>query len=177
MVRLKDIAKLTGFSINTVSRALNNKAEVKKETRRKILRVAKELNYQPNALARSMVLKKTNLVGLVISEIKDPFYSQLTSVIENYVYSNNYKLILYNTNEDPNREVQIINLLLQQKADGIIIIPTQKNKNIIKKLVNDNYPLVIISRKFNSFNANSVISNFEQGVFNIVNMVREELVC
>ena len=169
MLKLKDIAEKTGFSINTVSKTLNNKAGVNKDTRKLIIDVANELNYIPNALARSMVLKKTNLIGLIVADISDPFYSNLTKVVEDYIFSNNYKLILANTNEDSERETRIINILRQQKVDGMIIIPTQQSIDIFKELVKADYPFVLINRVFDSIKADSVQANHEKGLFDVTN--------
>jgi len=99
-VTLKDIAKEAGVSVNTVSRALNNKPDINFETKNKILEIARRLGYTPNMLARSLRLKRTGTIGLVVADISNPFYGSLVKGIENEAREKEYSIILCDTDEE-----------------------------------------------------------------------------
>ena len=97
---IKDIARKANVSHTTVSRALNNKSRIKSETKEKILSIAKELNYRPDFIARSLVMRRTKTLGLVITTIANPFYTELSQGIETTAIRLGYNIILCSTNYD-----------------------------------------------------------------------------
>ena len=128
---IKDIQKLTGYSYSTISRVLNGKAKefrISDETCRKILEAAKTVNYRPNILARSLRLKKTMSIGLIVSDIRNPFFGELSSKIEVRMRESGYSTILCNTNEIPENEEFYLQVLMDRKVDGIITAPTHKEE-------------------------------------------------
>lgn len=120
-VGIKDVAEKANVSVTTVSRVLNNRGYISKETYQKVYQAIEELNYSPNQLARSLFRQKSDVIGLVIPDISHPFFCELTKYIETSLYEMNYKLMLCNTIGKSHRERDYINMLRQNKVDGIII--------------------------------------------------------
>src|SRR4030042_996845 len=119
-ITIKDIARVANVSHTTVSRALNNKSRIRNETKEKILSIARELNYQPNFIARSLVMKRTKTLGLVITTIANPFYIELALGIETMARELGYNIILCSTNQDLSTEKQYVDMLQSKGVDGII---------------------------------------------------------
>ena len=124
---IKDIAREAGVSITTVSRVLNNKAEgMSKETREKVLKVMADLNYQPNKLARGLVTKRSNMLGLIVPNISNPFFPELCRGAEDEANQRNYSLIICNSDDQSQKEENYLRLLQEQQVDGILL--SSKNK-------------------------------------------------
>lgn len=120
-VKLQDVAEKAGVSVTTVSRMLNNRGYISRETREKILAVIQELDYSPNQLARSLYSARTQTIGFVVPSICHPFFSQITQLVENRLYHAGYHVMLCTTESNPGQESQIFNILRQHRVDGIII--------------------------------------------------------
>src|SRR5689334_22834705 len=103
-VTLRDIARATGVSVNTVSRALTGKSDINAATKIRVLATAERLGYQPNLPARSLVLGRTHSIGLVVTDCTNPFYAMLIRAVEDVAYSNGYSLLLATSNEAAERE-------------------------------------------------------------------------
>src|SRR5512137_402414 len=110
-ITIKDIARLANVSHTTVSRALNDKSRICRETKEKIISIAKELNYRPNFVARSLVMKRTRTLGLVITTIVNPFYPELAQEIEATARALGYTIILCSTHSDLSIEGESIDVL------------------------------------------------------------------
>jgi len=113
MTTIKDVAEKAGVSIITVSRYFNNPEKVRTATKEKIANAIEEIGYFPNEIARSLVMKKTNVLGVVMSDIKNTFFNELFSSAENYARKFNYNMFLCNTEEDPDRELKYLKLFQQ----------------------------------------------------------------
>lgn len=143
---IKDVAQEANVSTNTVSRALNNKPDVSPETRKRVLSVAKKLNYSPNHLARSLISKRTGTLGVVVTDNANPFYARVIKGIEDAVREHGYNIILCNTDEDSEREADAIRLLQQKRVDGILITPVQKDYQYLEDLKQYQNPFVLLNR-------------------------------
>jgi LacI family transcriptional regulator len=121
---IKDIAKLAHCSYATVSRALNNKPGINQQTRDRIIAIAKELGYQPNAIARGLVTQKTHTIGLVIPDIVNPFFPEIARGVEDVASVHGYTVFLCNTNWDLQKEKIYLKALQEKRVDGIIIKPS-----------------------------------------------------
>lgn len=121
MVSIQDVAKKAGVSVATVSRVMNNKKNISQKTREQVLSAMKELDYQPNEIARNLFYKKTDIIGVIIPDIGHPFYSNLVREIEIRLYSLGYKIMLCSTSLVPLREKEYIDMLRRHMVDGIII--------------------------------------------------------
>lgn len=120
-VSMQDIAKVAGVSLSTVSRALADSPRVKVETRERIKRLAKEMGYLPNAIARGLATKRTYTLGVVVMDIVDSFIAELVRTIDKTALDYGYSVILSNCGADPERELAAIKILRQQRVDGIIV--------------------------------------------------------
>ncbi len=118
---LADIALQANVSLMTVSRVINHKPGVAQETRDHILRLIAEMEYQPNAIARSLATNRTKTIGLVVPDITNPFFAQIARGVEDTAYEHEYTLFLINTNEELNRESSALDSLWQKDIDGIIL--------------------------------------------------------
>lgn len=168
LVTLNDIAQKSGVSITTVSRVLNNKHEkyrISSDTKRIVLKAAKELKYRPNELARGLRLKKTHTIGLVVPDISNPFFAYITHTIQSYVYQSGYSLIICVTNENIDTELKQIDLLRSKGVDGYIIMPVGQKSDHLQELLSYNRPLVLLDRCVEDINANAVVVDNYLGAF------------
>jgi len=164
-VTLKDIAKEAGVSVNTVSRALNNKPDINFETKNKILEIARRLGYTPNMLARSLRSKRTGTIGLVVADISNPFYGSLVKGIENEAREKGYSIILCDTDEEYEKEQEAIQTLVEKRVDGLLIAPVQTKDQDIVELKRQKIPFVLIGRHFDILETDYVITDDVQGAF------------
>ena len=121
MATIKDVAEMAGITVTTVSRVLNNRGYISEKTREKVNAAMKELDYQPNEIARALFRKKSNLIGLIVPDVAHPFFAELTSSIEYYAYKNGYKILICNSYGDSVKEKEYIDMLKRNQVDGIIM--------------------------------------------------------
>ena len=133
-ITIRDVAEKAGVSVTTVSRTLNNRGYISRETRDKIAAAIQELNYSPNQLARSLYNARTQVIGLVVPSICHPFFSQITQLVEQRLSHLGYHILLCTTEGNSGQESHIFNILQQHRVDGIIIgspcLSDQKYTNI-----------------------------------------------
>lgn len=144
---LKDIARLAHVSHMTVSRVINEKPGVKAATKKRILRLVKELDYQPNLVARSLVVKRSKNLGMIITTIRNPFYIELAQGIEDTARSCGYNVILCCTNYDLSLEGEHIRELKRRGVDGIILTSAQIKDGYVAALAHEGFPLVLVNRR------------------------------
>lgn len=142
MSTIKDVANLAGVGVSTVSRYLTKKGYVSEDAKNKIENAIKELNYYPNAIAQSIRAKKTYTIAFLIPSISNQFFPQLATHVENYLFENGYKMILCNTNESVLREEKYVDVIIQNRIDGVISSTGKISANLIEK----NIPIVSIDR-------------------------------
>lgn len=140
MATIKDIANRCGVSIATVSRALNGNEAVDQVLRRKVLRAAKDLDYKPNRLARGLKLMKTNVVGLLLPRMTNPFFPAVAEAFEATAMHRGYQVILCNTHWNEQRERQHVNTLQQLQVDGIVLLPS--SHDILPELLGTAHVLI-----------------------------------
>jgi len=143
-VTSKDIARICGVSRGTVDRALNNKPRINPKTKEKILRVAKELGYRPDLLARSLVKGKTMTIGVVVFDIRNRYFAQLVNSIEMEAKKYDYMVNITLQEKDPEMEIRLINNLVDRRVDGIIVCPVNKGGEYEKFLKDLPVPVIII---------------------------------
>ena len=144
MATIHDVAKKANVSVTTVSRVLNNRGYISEATKAKVFKTMSELNYQPNEIARSLLRKQSNVIGLIIPNVSHPFFSELTNHVENYAYENGYKLLLCNSQLDPIKEKDYIEMLKRNRVDGIIM---GSHTLQVEEYMNLNSPIVTIDRQ------------------------------
>lgn len=149
MATIKDIARLAGVTPSVVSRALNNKAGVKESTRQRILKIARELEYYPNAAAHSLVTSKTNTIGIVMADISEPFYSQLIKGMEFVANETGYTLLFSNSYENVEHSRLLQRMVYSGRVDGLVIMGSNiQEKSFVFTLRDRGFPFVLIERYF-----------------------------
>jgi LacI family fructose operon transcriptional repressor len=162
MVNIKDVAETAGVSIATVSRVLADKPHVRTEVREHVLAVVKELNYRPNRVARSLRAQKSNAIGLIVSDIQNPFFTLISRAVEDAAYEQGMSIFLCNTDENPDKEAIYLKLMRDERVSGIILSPTQKTTNDFLEITNSHLPVVVIDRRVPGVEIDSVqIDNVE----------------
>ena len=162
MATIYDIAARAGTSPATVSRALSGTGSVREETRRRIVDIAREMNYSPNLLARSLVKKKTYTIALVISDITNPFFTTLARGVEDTAARHGFNTIFCNTDENPEKEKTYVELMLQRRVDGILVASCG-NGNTLKELKLRGLPVVLVDRKVSDTDWDWVVGDSEEG--------------
>ena len=161
-ISLKDIAEAAGVSTALVSFVLNGKRKeyrVGEETAQRILKIANDMNYQPNLEAKSLRSGKTKTIGLVVSDISNPFFSQLARVLEDEAAKQNYTVLFGSSDENKDKMNSLVGNLINKGVDGLIIVPCEGSERIIASLVYDNVPIVLFDRYFSDINVSYVALN------------------
>jgi LacI family transcriptional regulator, sucrose operon repressor len=120
--KISDVAKIAGVSPTTVSRVLNNRGYISKETRENVYKAMKEINYFPNDIARSLFNKRTNLIGMIVPQTSNPFFGELAFHIESICASLNYKVLLCNSLNRIDKEKKYVEMLIRNQVDGVIAV-------------------------------------------------------
>lgn len=168
-VTAEKVAELLGISAMTVSRAMNNRSNVAKETRERILETAKRLGYSPNHIAKSLVLRKTHTIGVVVPEITHSFFPEAIRGIEEVTYNVGYHLILSHSAEDAARERDAIRTLESKRVDGILISTAQSVTDYegYRRLIQLGLPLVFFDRCVQGIGASCVSIDDEESARHI----------
>lgn len=168
-VTIKDVAKLAGVSPATVGRVIGNYGSVSVKTRNKVLEAIKELNYTPDIIAQSMKGKKTKTIGLIISNILNPFFGIIARAVEDTANKYKYNLIICNTDENMEKEISYIKTLISKRVDGLLIsssyVEGTKYSKELLNLYNNEIPKVFIDRKLEQINAPTVSTDSYEGAY------------
>ena len=164
-ITLKMVAERARVSVNTASRAINNKPDINLETKKRVLQIAKELGYIRNAAAVALRTKKTGTIGVVIADNRNPFYAEVLNGMEEAAREKNYHIILANTQRDYKKEEEAIKLLLAKRVDGLLITPVQDKDDDIKNLIEANIPFVVVGRDFENIEVDAVYNDEVKGGF------------
>ncbi len=165
-----DIAKRLEISPSTVSRALNDHPDIKKETREQVKRVAKELRYSPNPIAQSLKSSRTTTIGVIVPEIEHDFFSSAISGIEEVAYQSGYTIIVCQSNESFEREVVNTNVLMHHRVAGVIVSISQNTKSgdHFQDLLRRRIPLVFFDRVCEDVVASKVVIDDYRSAFEAV---------
>jgi DNA-binding LacI/PurR family transcriptional regulator len=158
-LNIEEVAQYAGVSTATVSRVINNYPFVKEETRRKVLRVIRETNYQVNAVARSLRRRKTHSVGVIISNVLSSFYSIIAKAVEDVAIGNKFCTVLCNGGDDPEKELNYLRVLHENRVDGVILSPTGENREFLEFLITSGIPVVVIDRTVEGLHCDTVLVN------------------
>ncbi|MCG8616655.1 MAG: LacI family transcriptional regulator, partial [Desulfobacterales bacterium] len=144
MATIHDVAKIAGVSTATVSRVINLPDKVRPETRERVERAMKVCRYQYNALARGFVTKRTNTIGLIMPTISNPVFAESTRGIQDVAGQSDFHVILGNSYYDGDKEAKLIEVLRERQVDGLIITSTNMKGDILKRLLRDEFPFVLL---------------------------------
>lgn len=146
---LADIARALGVSKTLVSMVLNDKGDengINKDTQKRVLEKAKELNYKPNMMARSLRMGRSNTIGLIVADISNSFYARMCRAVEDAASKHGYQVLFASSDEKAAKEKGLIQMLRDRQVDGLIISTTLSNNEDIEALKQENFPLVLIDR-------------------------------
>jgi len=178
-ITIRDVAEATGFSVNTVSRALNEKPDVSAETKRVILESVGKLGYRPNKHAPALRGTKTQTIGVIVADISNPFFAAVVKGVEQAARQRNWSIILGNTDEKYEKEEEVIRTMLAERVDGLLLAPTQTNKGTIMDLKASGFPFVLLGRHFDDLDTDYVVTDDVQGGFlateHLISLGRERI--
>ena len=155
-VRLKDIARDLNVSVVTVSKVLREHPDIGTETRDRVLKRMKELNYRPNLAARALVTGRSHAVGLIVPDLVHPFFGQVAKGLSNALRVKGYSLVLASSEDDPELERQEIEQLLARRVDVLVIASAQWTTESFRRIEEQMVPYVLVDRRFNGLAANFV---------------------
>ena len=164
-ITLREVGARAGVSAITVSRALNNTGYVSPATRERIFAAIAELNYVPNSVASALRSNKTQLLALLLTDITNPFWTTLARGVEDAAMQAGYGVLLCNTDEDPAKEVQYLDLLLRRRIDGLLVAPTGESTRNLQDLQRRAVPFVLVDRTVSGVLADSVRGDSRGGAY------------
>lgn len=165
MTSIRDVAKSAGVSVSTVSHVINKTRFVSEETQTKVLDAMKELKYKPNRLASSLRRKdkRTHTLGLLIPDSANPFFAEVSRGVEDACFEAGYSVFLCNSDDDPQKELNYIEVLLGKQIDGIILVSAGIHNDALALLATNNIPFVLVDREVSGSIIDSVLVNNEEG--------------
>ena len=163
-VSIRDVAKRAGVSIATVSRAVNHISSVDPDLAKRVWKAVEEVGYVPNPQARALVSGRSRILGLIVSEITNPFFPELVQEFESLAVSQGYEVMIGSTNYDPVRTESLIRRMLQRSVDGVAVMTFGIEEDLVKKLVESEYPLVFIDAGPKLPNIRVLRVNYAEGI-------------
>jgi DNA-binding LacI/PurR family transcriptional regulator len=142
---IEDVAARSGVSTATVSRVLSGSVPARPETRERVLSAARELDYRPSAVARALKRQETRTLGLLITDIANPFYPQIVRSVEEAAHERGYGIVLCNAGDDPDRELTYLELLLERRVDGIIVASSRASRRMVEGFHRSAVPVVLVN--------------------------------
>ncbi len=167
-VNIKTIAEKAGVSTATVSRVLNNYNGVREVTRKKVLKVIKQFDYEINAIAKSLKEKKSMTIGIILGNVLSQFYSIIAKSVEDISSKYGYNTILCNGDDNPEKELKYLKVLKSSRVDGIILTPTGKNKDYINKLIKTETKMVLLDRLIEGVSCDAVLVDNLNGSYKAI---------
>lgn len=152
-----DIARLAGVSTATVSKVFNRTGRISEKTKKRVLEISKELNYQPNVLASALTGKKTFTIGLLIPDMVNPFFAELARSVEDRAHELGFNVVICNTDNDTSKEIKYVQLLRQKSVDGIIVATGVRNDEFLKELIAQQVPIALVAREMSVLAASTVL--------------------
>lgn len=168
MPTIRDVAKKAGVATTTVSRVLNNSGYVSAATRARVEAAIQELGYVPNRVARSLRLKRTNTLALVVTDITNPFWTTVVRGVEDAANAAGFTVILCNTDESPSKQDAYLQVLLQKRVDGILLTPTHSTPEPIALLHRLKMPVVVLDRRVPGAEVDVVRCDSRAGAYQLV---------
>jgi len=163
-VTIKDVARESGVNISTVSRALNNGYGVNDQTREHVIAVAARLNYRPNRIARGLATGRSHSLGLIISDIRNPFFAEVARGAEDAARTGNCDLVLCNSDLDADKQIQYVQSLLEKRIDGIMMNSVSMlSQDQLNQLAGSGVPVVLLNRPASNHTFSTVCADNESG--------------
>jgi len=163
-ISIRDVAKRAGVSIATVSRAVNRIPTVDSALAEKVWRAIEEVGYLPNTQARALVSGRSHMLGLIVSEITNPFFPELVQEFENLAVAQGYEVLIGSTNYEPARTESLIRRMLQRNVDGVAVMTFGIEEDLVQKLVEREFPLVFVDAGPDLPNIRVLKVNYGEGI-------------
>lgn len=168
MTSIKQVADVAGVSTATVSRVLADKPHVRPGVRARVLAAVEDLNYRPNRVAQSLRVQKSNTIGLIVSDIRNPFFTWVSRAIEDVAYENKLSVFLCNADENPDKEAMYLELMQDENVAGVILSPTRQTADAFAGVAALNIPMVVIDRRVRDVEVDSVVLDNVDAAYRIV---------
>lgn len=172
-VTIEDVAQRAGVSTATVSRVIAGKPYVRDALRIRVLDAIQELNYRPSRVARSLRVQRSSIIGLIISDIQNPFFTSVVRAVEDVAQQRGFSVMLCNSDESADKEAAYIDLLLDEQVSGLIVSPTATDSDIYRRLVEAAVPIVAIDRRVQNTPMDMVVGDNIQAAFDVVSHLIE----
>ncbi len=172
MASIKDVAKVAGVSTATVSRVLSNGDHVRPEVRKRVMAAVEQLGYRPNLVARSLRSQQSNTIGLIVSDIRNPFFTSISRAVEDTAYEQGYSIFLCNTDENSEKEAIYLNLMRDESVAGVIFSPTRQTAANFASL-NISFPTVIVDRSVGDAEVDAVLLDNVDSAFRLTTHLLE----
>lgn len=163
MATIADVAKKAGVSVSTAARVLSGRGYASEETRRLVLEAAKALGYVPNQIARSLRTRQTKMVGLLIGDVENSFYSVIAKNVESVAKGAGYHVVLCNSDDDPDIEREYLKLLEAMRVDALVVTPTSRNHRYLARLLDKGIVIVQVDRRVEGLAADAILVDNESG--------------
>ena len=173
MATIADVARKAGVSVSTAARVLSGRGYAADETRRQVLEAAEELGYVPNQIARSLRTRQTRLVGLLIGDVENSFYSAIAKNVESVAKDAGYHVVLCNSDDDPEIEREYLKLLDSMRVDALVVTPTSKNRGHLARLLDKDIVIVQVDRRVEGLAADAILVDNESGAASAVSHLVE----
>ena len=175
-ITIKDLALKLNISVSTVSRALRNTPDINPKTKEAVLKLAEELDYEPNALAQNLVQRKTNLIGIIVPELDMQFFSSAIRGIQEEAYNKGYNVLIAQSNEEYNLEVENVKSMVSSRLDGLIVSLSKKTKDFshFDKILRRGIPLVLFDRTSKNINSSKVVADGKEGAYSATEHLIEQ---
>jgi LacI family transcriptional regulator len=164
-ITIYDVAREAGVSMATVSRVVNGNPNVKPATRKKVIEAIKKLGYRPNAVARGLASKKTTTVGVIIPDISSLFYAELARGIEDIANMYKYNIILCNSDQNMDKEIHLVNTLLEKQVDGLLFMGSQITEEHKQVFLTSSVPIILSATRDASSELPSVNIDYQQASY------------
>jgi LacI family transcriptional regulator len=165
VVTIRDVAQKAGVSTTTVSHVINQSRFVSPAASRRVRRAMKVLNYQPNAVARSLRRKDTHTLGLVLPDSSNPFFAEVARGIEDFAFAQNYTVLFGSSDGDLKKESAYLRVFVEKQVDGIIFVAAGESAGHLRQLLEAKLPLVVVDREFKNVVADYVVADNRSGGF------------
>ena len=160
-ITLKDVAAKAGVTVTTVSRVLNDRGHISKKTKEKVYQVISELNYHPNEAARSLIKKHSNIIGVIVPTVKNPFFAEIVEHLEELAFKQRHKIMLCNSYHQKEKEIEYIEMLNSNKVAGIFI---SSRTSGIEQYLTPNMPIVSFERVISDQISSVACDNYQGGI-------------
>jgi len=151
-VTMAQVAREAGVSLMTVSRVINDKEGVSQATRERVQAVIGQLGYRPSDIARGLVTKHTGTLGLVMPDVANPFFAEVARGVEHLAYDKGYNVFLCNTEEDTQRELDVLKSLEEKRVDGVVLCSSRLDDRVLEKAIAGHLAAVLVNRRLASEN-------------------------